>query len=1496
MLSYRYSPPSVPVQGDRPTREIRERTLRGVTARRCRYGIALVLCMLVLTFGLTIAAKRAVADEPPALLRTFCPTGPEGGQCDIPRGIGADATSGETFVANQDNRRIEKFTPWGEFLRAWGWDVVQSGPDDDTTPPEDQFEVCVPGDGDVCQAGLAGGGAGEFGNLGPQGVAVDSEGDVYVIDWSGRRVQKFGPEGEFLLTFGGGVNKTKVESGTASEAEENLCPIDPGDVCQEGTQGSGPGQFGFWRLGSYAGVDTDGTETAADDVIYVGDQERVQEFDNQGHYTADLPDPDEVLKKEGTVNSLAVDPASGDIYLGFFQNKATEESLPGVQKLNPAGEKICTIEAHNPSAISVAPNGDVYVVEGRVAITGGAPREVARYDSTCGGREALFGPEGPSTEDENLFTANPTGIAASGACREAGEEGVDLSISNPDPANSFIRLFGPPPNAGLCPPPPKPPFIAQQFASSVGTDGAIVRAKINPRFWPDTAYYVQYGTAACLGEAEDWEAACVKEQPVPPGLVLSETTSSEELSTKGVFLGATEPLIPDTTYRYRFVAKSGFALETPNGPVYGAGGGEETAPGVYVTEGRSGTFHTLPLPGTGKGGCPNQPFRTGPSAQLPDCRAYEMVSPLEKNSGDVAAARPTALDQAAADGEALTFASISNTFGEPQSAPFVNQYMAERGSEGWNSRSINAPRKSVGLVFGENLNTRFKAFSEDLCSGWELQDTDVPLVGGEVPRGVVNLYRAQGLRAGCGGGGGYELLTTIFPPGYEPAVEKTEGQYDSQVQGFSTDGQSSVFRAAAALSEDACRKTIEEEGEVVSEEGRGLFQVYLSREGTPGVAPVLVSVLPDREPACTQSSVGTSQGQTGAFAPREDSLRGAISTDAGRIYWTVSPNANPPKGNNSQAGANPGKIYLRLNPTRARSELAHGSASGTGDLIGPAEGTGRTGNNSEVITQVKETAGKFAVGQEITDSEGKIPAGTKIVALNLAEEKLTISAKATGTKVGDILIGHASEVIPDLSTEEGSFEAGQTIRAPGIPFGTTVLSCAPSCGPGASSLTLSAQATRSGKAVALEAFSACTEAEEKACTIPVSEEAEALSGTEASRFLSAAADGSTAILQTGSDLYEFDLAKALAGEAPDTLIAHGTLGIMGTGEDAATVYLLSEEEAGGEGEAGEPNLYRYERGVGLSFIATLGGADDAAVTSNATRSSSIEIAPLKHLARVSPDGASLAFVSSDPALAQSVAGYDNLDAASGRADREVYLYRAGEGALACVSCNPSGARPTGRATEQPNQNPASWIWSASRLPGWSTSMHPGNALSADGRRVFFESFEALVSRDTNGRTDVYEWELVGGPEEAARKECLEQIGGELYVPASNGCLSLISSGQAGSDSEFLDASEDGRDAFIITDARLLPQDTDGFRDVYDARALGGFPPPPPVRPECEGDACQSTPAPPPAPTPSSQASGPSGNLAPAKPRCAKGKRRVVRKGKAHCVPAHHRHHRRRSHR
>ena len=72
---------------------------------------------------------------------------------------------------------------------------------------------------------------------------------------------------------------------------------------------------------------------------------------------------------------------------------------------------------------------------------------------------------------------------------------------------------------------------------------------------------------------------------------------------------------------------------------------------------------------------------------------------------------------------------------------------------------------------------------------------------------------------------------------------------------------------------------------------------------------------------------------------------------------------------------------------------------------------------------------------------------------------------------------------------------------------------------------------------------------------------------------------------------------------------------------------------------------------------------------------------------------------------------------------------------------------------------------------------------------------------------------------------------------AGGCLYLISSGQGSGNDYFLDNSANGNDVFFATTQGLVAQDTDGAYDIYDARVDGGFAPAS-VSTPCSGDTCQ----------------------------------------------------------
>ncbi len=799
-----------------------------------------VLCFL----ALAVAVPGAAGALAPLWKR--CETGSGAGQCTIPRGIAADqALPGYLYVADQDNSRVDEFTAWGAFLKAWGWDVVASGPDNTIG---NEFEVCdiEANPTDVCQSGTTGSGAGQFIH-GVQGVAVDSKGDVYVVDKNNHRVQKFDPEGHFLLMFGGGVDQGPHHPGNVCTAAY----IAEGDTCGAGSTGTADGQFSAeWPPGSYIAV-------GPGDKIYVGDKERIEEFNPNGEFSGKIEGAALAGKR---VQALAVDPA-GNPYVAFCRGIACEgtfATLPDVSKLNPVtGASVCTLAVEQPTAITTDSAGNVYVVD--AGKFGEVEATVREFGSDCAEKGVPFG----GGELEAV-----TGIATGQACLS---QGIDLYVSNLEFLNSFVRAYGPQPDLAGCPPPLRAPDIDAQYAASVDADGALLRAAINPHFWSGTlgvtSYYVQYGIGKCS------EGGCTEEQPVSPGSTLNAGVVDEDVTTAGVTLTG---LRSHTVYHYRFVAQS-----TGGGPVFGVGG-------KVGADGEEGTFTTSPASIPEEVDCPNQVFRTGFSAGLPDCRAYEMVSPVDKANGSVVELCGNSctvldgLDQSSSVGGKITYSSY-RAFGGAKSSPFGVQYLASRGGDGWFSEPISPPSSSVPVEGGlSSLEAPFRAFSGDLCDGWFVYKAEPPL-DGSAPPGTANLYRH-----GYCGGAGYEALIRT----------ERHTELPLELQGTSTDGSHAVFRVADQLTPEA----------------PDLGTETLLYEASAGGPLRLVSVLPDGTPSELENSAGTTTS-TGFANGREEVVAHALSADGSRVYWTAL------------SGPGSGTLYLRENAGEEQSEVVGGECT-----------------------------------------------------------------------------------------------------------------------------------------------------------------------------------------------------------------------------------------------------------------------------------------------------------------------------------------------------------------------------------------------------------------------------------------------------------------------------------------------------------------------------------------------------------------------------------------
>ena len=242
-------------------------------------------------------------------------------------------------------------------------------------------------------------------------------------------------------------------------------------------------------------------------------------------------------------------------------------------------------------------------------------------------------------------------------------------------------------------------------------------------------------------------------------------------------------------------------------------------------------------------------------------------------------------------------------------------------------------------------------------------------------------------------------------------------------------------------------------------------------------------------------------------------------------------------------------------------------------------------------------------------------------------------------------------------------------------------------------------------------------------------------------------------------------------------------GVLGVSKDGMVVYFAAENAiVAGQSTQPGTKLYVWDHGT-VRFIAPL---------NSFTESDNWNSVASYRTSRMTGDGRYLVFRTAVP----QAAGFDNAG------HTEVYRYdRVGQ-ELLCVSCG-SGSGP---ASADASLN----------FPGAVATReyfaYSPRAISADGSRVFFDTADALVPEDTNGKIDAYEWE--------------------------NGVVHLISSGRGETDSYFVDASANGDDAYFVTRRRLVGWDADTLLDLYDARVGGGLPEPPAARLACTGESCQ----------------------------------------------------------
>lgn len=546
------------------------------------------------------------------------------------------------------------------------------------------LEVCKASPStDVCKAGVAGNGVGQF--SAPRSIAVDNSpaggGAVYAMDDGNPRVQKFSAEGTPILMLGGGVDQT---------TDGNVCTVASGDACGEGVldKNGGPGGFGgapsvsdsFAELGNELAVDAAG-------LLYVADarangdpiQPRIQKFEASGAFLSQAKVPYLFANTDSPERPVSVTADSSKRAFAAVPGESggVERFSPAEFSASGAGATRAGNMFHqdgSPRQLALDPRNDRLLVSDPdaselLSICGGTPdagHAIVEYD-TGQNRIDCSVPTGTGALPQ------VTGLAVS----SAGLLYVAVGSKN------IVKVFSLPSSSA--------PQVDAPSVTNITTESAHIRSAINPGF-EDTTYKVEYGLAKCAS------SPC---ESAVGGVLHGVKFVGAEMSIAG--------LTPNTTYHYRVVAEN--KLGTVKGPDL--------------------TFTTFPLVDLVNDPCPNALARKQTkTAGLLDCRAYELASAAFSGGYDVESDLVSGQSPFGGFPEAegrllygLHEGGIPNT-GQPTNRG-LDPYLASRAPSGrWSTKYLGIPADNPFAIepfastlagAGENLDTLAFA-GPDICS------------------------------------------------------------------------------------------------------------------------------------------------------------------------------------------------------------------------------------------------------------------------------------------------------------------------------------------------------------------------------------------------------------------------------------------------------------------------------------------------------------------------------------------------------------------------------------------------------------------------------------------------------------------------------------------------------------------------------------------------------------------------------------------------------------
>jgi sugar lactone lactonase YvrE len=529
------------------------------------------------TIGTTYGADETFTTATdPCFDFAFGKKGTGNGEFESPNGIATDS-SGNIWVTDTANNRIEKFNAKGEYLS---------------------------------QFGKAGAGNGEFNA--PKGIAIDSSGNIWVVDSANNRVQEFSSEGKYLAQLGKegtGEGQFKSPTGIAFSTSPTLFfVVDTGNnrVQKFNTSLKFQAQFGKAGTGNGEFKSPSGVAVDAAGRIWVTDtgNNRVQKFNATTYaYISQLG-------KEGTGNGEFKSPSG----IAFDINNrlwVTDTGNGRAQRFDTEGNYLDQFgtqgtgagQLQSPLGVLSPTPWDLLVVDSannrvqKWTLVPDAPtvetEAASEVKSTSATLNATVNPNSLATEyhfEYGTSTKYGTSVPIPDEAIKPGQGGVKVSKAISGLAsgtkynfrvvasNSSGTTYGLNKTFTTL----KDPKATTEAATNVKANSATLNGTVNPE-GSETSYRFEYDTAAYEGKEAHGTAIPVSAESVGSG-------------TANVAVAQTPTgLKASTTYHFRLVAES--AVST----AYGADKTFETKAvstatqlaGMAVTEPFDGSSESL---------------------------------------------------------------------------------------------------------------------------------------------------------------------------------------------------------------------------------------------------------------------------------------------------------------------------------------------------------------------------------------------------------------------------------------------------------------------------------------------------------------------------------------------------------------------------------------------------------------------------------------------------------------------------------------------------------------------------------------------------------------------------------------------------------------------------------------------------------------------------------------------------------------------------------------